>query len=127
MDIFKNIFGTDINGIRRSHVKNLIAIALADGQLTSEEWDLMVYIASTMGIDEKGIENIKKNPDVVNFMAPKNHEDRVQQIEDLIAVLTIDHDINPKEVELCRKISLKLDVLPQIVDDIIAKRFLPKN
>jgi uncharacterized tellurite resistance protein B-like protein len=127
MDILSNIFGTDTNGIRRSHVKNLISIALADGQLTSEEWDLLVYIASTMGIKEEEIESIKNNPDAINFVAPKSHEESVQQIEDLIAVLTIDHDINPKEVELCKKISLKLDVLPQIVDSIIAARFLPKN
>jgi uncharacterized tellurite resistance protein B-like protein len=127
MDILSNIFGTDTNGIRRSHVKNLISIALADGQLTSEEWDLLVYIASTMGINEAEIENIKNNPDSVSFISPKSHDESIQQIEDLIAVLTIDHDINPKEVELCKKICLKLDVLPQIVDTIIAKHFLPEN
>jgi uncharacterized tellurite resistance protein B-like protein len=127
MDILSNIFGTDTNGIRRSHVKNLVSIALADGQLTSDEWDLLVYIASTMGIKEAEIENIKNNPDAVNFISPKSHDESIQQIEDLIAVLTIDHDINPNEVELCKKICLKLNVLPQIVDTIIAKHFLPKN
>jgi uncharacterized tellurite resistance protein B-like protein len=125
MDILSSIFGSDTEGIRRSHIKNLISIALADGQLTQDEWDLLLVIASHLGMREEEINAIRNNPDTVNFVAPKTHEERVQQIEDLVALLAIDHDINPKEIELCKKICLRLDVLPQIVDSIIAKHLSP--
>ncbi|MEO7990114.1 MAG: hypothetical protein ABI663_11260 [Chryseolinea sp.] len=122
MDILSNIFGPDKEGLRRSHVKNLITIALADGHLSEDEWELLVYLASRLGMEEVEITAIKENPDAVTFVMPKTHNQRVQQIEDLVLLMSIDHDINPNEVELCKKISLKLDVLPQIVDDIIAGR-----
>ncbi len=122
MDIFSNIFGSDKDGVRRSHVKNLISIALADGHLSDDEWELLVYLASRLGMVEEEIKAIKENPELVSFVMPKTHEMRVQQIEDLVMLMSIDHDINPREVELCKKISLKLDVLPQIVDSIIEGR-----
>jgi uncharacterized tellurite resistance protein B-like protein len=120
MDLSK-IFKSDDDGIRRSHVKDLVAVALADGQLTTDEWDLLVYLASRLDISEEEINDIKNNPDVVRFIAPKKYEEKIQQIEDLVAVISIDHDINPKEIELCKKISLRLNILPQIIDTIIAK------
>jgi hypothetical protein len=33
--------------------------------------------------------------------------------------MTIDGHINQRELELCKKISLKLDILPRMVDDIV--------
>jgi uncharacterized tellurite resistance protein B-like protein len=122
MDILSNIFGPDKEGLRRSHVKNLVSIALADGHLSEDEWELLVYLASRLGVEEEEINAIRENPEAVKFVMPKTHDQRVQQIEDLVLLMSIDHDINPNEVELCKKISLKLDVLPQIVDDIIAGR-----
>ena len=122
MDILSNIFGPDKEGLRRSHIKNLISIALADGHLSEDEWELLVYLASRLGMEEEEINAIRENPEAVKFVMPKTHDQRVQQIEDLVLLMSIDHDINPNEVELCKKISLKLDVLPQIVDDIIAGR-----
>ena len=120
MDILSTIFGPDKEGVRRSHVKNLISIALADGHLSEDEWELLVYLASRLGMEEEEINAIRENPESVTFVVPKTHDQRVKQIEDLVLLMSIDHEINPKEVELCKKISLKLDVLPQIVDDIIA-------
>jgi uncharacterized tellurite resistance protein B-like protein len=122
MDILSSIFGPDKEGLRRSHVKNLISIALADGHLSEDEWELLVYLASRLGMEEEEIKAIRENPEAVTFVMPKSHDERVQQIEDLVLLMSIDHDINPNEVELCKKISLKLDVLPQIVDDIITGR-----
>jgi uncharacterized tellurite resistance protein B-like protein len=120
MDLTR-IFKSDKEGIRRSHVKNLVAVALADGQLMDAEWQLLVRIGVQLGISEAETMRIKNNPDSVMFIAPKTHEERVQQIEDLVSIISIDRDINPLEVELCKKISLRLDVLPQIVDSIIAR------
>lgn len=117
MDLLK-IFKTDSAGIRRSHVKNLITVAMADGALDAEEWDLLVAIAKALGATDSEIQTIREHPDRVNFIPPKKYDDKIQQVTDLVAVMTVDGHINPRELELCRKISLKLDILPRIVDDI---------
>jgi uncharacterized tellurite resistance protein B-like protein len=127
MDILASIFGSDKEGVRRSHIKNLISVAMADGHLAEDEWQLLTYLASRLGMGEEEIKAIKENPEAVTFVVPKTHEQRVNQIEDLVMLMSIDHDIDPHEVELCKKIALKLDVLPQIVDDIIVSRHDGKN
>lgn len=126
MDLLK-IFKLDKDGVRRSHVKNLLSVALADGQLDPDEWDLLVTISKVMGISEEEIHNIKEKPEQVPFIPPKKYEDKVQQIHDLVAVMTVDSYISPRELALCKKISLKLDILPNIVDDIIRDVFNPNS
>ncbi len=122
MDILSTIFGPDKEGVRRSHVKNLVSVALADGHMADDEWELLTYLASRLGMEEEEIKVIKENPEAITFVVPKTHEQRVQQIEDLVLLMSIDHDIDPQEIALCKKIALKLDVLPQIVDRIIEGR-----
>ncbi len=122
MDLFSNIFKTDREGVRRSHVKNLIEVALADGHLATEEWNMMVYLAEKFNISEHQIKAIKDNPDSVEFVDfPDNHEECLLQIEDLLMVMTVDHEINPVEVELIKKIAIKLNVLPQMVDEMVSR------
>jgi uncharacterized tellurite resistance protein B-like protein len=113
------IFKADLNAIRKSHVKNLITVAMADGELDGNEWGLLVDIAKTLGISEAEIKAIQENPESINFTPPKRYNDKVQQISDLVAVMTIDGHISQRELELCKKISLKLDILPRMVDDIV--------
>ncbi len=121
MDIFSKIFKSDKEGIRRSHVKNLISVALADGNLSTEEWNLMVYLAEKFDMSESQILEIRDNPDSVSFVAPKTYEESALQIEDLVMVMAVDREINPTEVDLIKKIALKLNILPQMVDDLTSR------
>lgn len=119
MDLLR-IFITDKEGIRRSHVKNLVTIAMADGHLDQEEWDLLLRIARHLGMDDEEIKNIKNGFEKVDFVPPKKYDDRVQQVRDLVAIMMIDREINEKELELCKKVAVKLNILPQLVDEIIS-------
>ena len=118
MDILK-IFKGDKEGARKSHLKNLVCVALADGKIDEQEWQLLSVIARALGITEDEIEKIADSPEKVKFIAPPTYDEKVEQIQDLVAIMTIDGDISPQELSLCKKISLKLDILPQMVDDII--------
>ena len=120
MDLL-GIFKTDKEGIRRSHVKDLVTVAMADGRLDDDEWNLLLDIAKHLGMEEEEIKNIKNGFEKVEFVAPKKYEDKVQQIRDLVAIMTIDREINQKELELCKRIALRLNVLPQLVDEIIER------
>ena len=122
MELF-NIFKADQDGVRRSHIKNLISIAMVDGHLDPEEWELLSSIARVLGMSPEEISTIKNNPDSVQFVPPRKYEEKVEQIHDLVAVMTIDGQINAKELDLCKKISLKLDILPQMVDQILEDVF----
>ena len=118
MDLLK-IFKTDDTGVRRSHLKDLLSVAMADGHLDEHEWELLKSLAELMEMPESEIASIRENPDSVHFEPPRKYEDKVQQVQDLVALMSIDGDINPSEIDLCKKISVRLDILPQMVDQIL--------
>jgi uncharacterized tellurite resistance protein B-like protein len=126
MDLL-SIFQSDSDGVRKSYVKNLITIAMADGQIDNEEWQLLTELGKLIGLTEEEIIKVRDNQEFITFHPPRNYDDRVQQIRDLVAIMTIDGEINEKELALCKKISLKLDILPQIVDQIIKKTSFTMN
>ena len=100
---------------------------MADGQMDDGEWQLLRTVAELMEVSDVEVESIRKNPDSVHFIPPRKYEDKVQQIQDLVAVMTIDGHINHEELDLCKKISLRLDILPQLVDQIVADFLKQEN
>ncbi|UII28781.1 TerB family tellurite resistance protein [Fulvivirga maritima] len=120
-----NIFGSG-DDKRKSHVKNLITVAMADGHLAKEEWDLLVTIARKLEMSNDDIQNIKNNPEDIKFTPPKKYDEKIQQVEDLVAVMMIDGDVDKNEMELCKKLALKLDLLPRVVNDLIYETYKKK-
>lgn len=108
---------------RKSHIKNLITVAMADGHLAEEEWALLLRIAQRLNMSTEEIQNIKNNPGETKFVVPKKYQDKLQQVNDLVALMMVDGDIDKKELELCKKLALKLDLLPRVVNDLVNKAY----
>lgn len=113
-----NIFESDKDGKRKSHIKNLISVAMADGHLADEEWALLTRVAHRLDMSSEEIQNIRNNPDEVKFIAPKKYKEKLQQVNDLVALMMVDGDVDRSELDLCKKIALKLDLLPRVVNDL---------
>jgi len=77
----------------RSHLKNLLVVAMADGKVEFSEARLLLRLAKRLGLDSKSVIAIKNN----------------DQISD-------------EEVKVCKTLALKLNLLPKVVDDLIEFR-----
>lgn len=115
------------NEQRKSHIKNLIAVAMADGHVADEEWALLIRVAKRLNMSTEDIQNIRNNPGEVKFVVPKNYKEKLQQVNDLVAVMMVDGDIDAKELEICKKVALKLDLLPRVVNDLVNKAYYRIN
>lgn len=115
------------NEERRSHIKNLISVALADGHLAEEEWALLSRVAQRLKMSTEEIQNIRNNPADVQFVVPKKYKEKIRQVNDLVALMMVDGDIDQSELELCKKIALKLDLLPRVVNDLVNKAYYRFN
>ena len=91
----------------KSHIKNLIEMACADGRYAAEENDLLMAIAARNGISQKRIEEIRGNPDSVPFEVPKQENEKFRQIYDLVNMMVVDKDIHPEEVRLAELFASK--------------------
>ena len=105
--------------LKQSHLKNLIEVALLDGQLDNNEYVLLLSLARRLKISDQEIKNIQENPGKIIFMPPGSHKKRFEQVYDLVFMMMVDGVIHQKELDFCKKMALKLDYMPQLVDDLI--------
>ena len=103
----------------RSHLKNLITVALADGKIKFSEARILIKTAKKLGLDVKDVIAIKNNLKSVKFAPPKHHSERLFQARELVGMMMASSYITSDEIEACKKMALKLNLLPKVIDDII--------
>jgi uncharacterized tellurite resistance protein B-like protein len=106
-------------GTVKSHMKNLIEMAAADGNLIDVEFDLLKSIAKQNGISEGQLKDIRKNPSGVKFEVPKDETERFKQLYDLVQMMSIDNDVHPEEAKLCNLFAIRFGYQRAYVKDLV--------
>jgi uncharacterized tellurite resistance protein B-like protein len=107
MSISEN-FDSGDKQMKKSHCRNLIRVALADGHLDDIEYQFLVKIGNRFGVSEEEITEIMNNIDKYHFKPPSNKEDRFLQMLNLVRMMMIDGVIDDKEMILCEKFAVGL-------------------
>jgi uncharacterized tellurite resistance protein B-like protein len=103
----------------KSHIKNLIEIAAADGEFTVDEQDLLSSIASMNNISQKQLQEIKANPDSIRFEMPKDSREKFHQLYDLVQMMSIDKAIHVEELKLCELFASKFGYEKEHISELI--------
>lgn len=94
-------------GTARSHMKNLIEMAIVDGSFDLIEHDLLIKIAERNQIEESQLRSIHDNPNKIPFILPVDKQERFNQFYDLVHMMYIDKTIHPEEMKLCNIFATK--------------------
>jgi uncharacterized tellurite resistance protein B-like protein len=94
-------------GSARSHMKNLIEMAAADGNFDRTENDLLKKIAKRNNISEGHLKEIHENPKQVEFVLPSDKREKFFQFYDLVHMMTVDSSIHDEEMKLCNLFAIK--------------------
>lgn len=109
-------------GTARSHMKNLIEMAVVDGNFDLIEYDLLKKIAKRNNISEAQIKTIRDNPTGIAFELPSDKLERFAQFYDLVHMMTVDKSIHDEEMKLCHLFAVKFgysrDRAPEIIKSI---------
>jgi uncharacterized tellurite resistance protein B-like protein len=103
----------------RSHMRNLIEIAAADGSLASEEQKLLEYAAMRNNISNEQLKAIQEDPSRVRFESPGNEEAKFTQLYDLVHMMTVDRNIHAEELRLCEIFAIKFGYRKEVVREMI--------
>jgi uncharacterized tellurite resistance protein B-like protein len=106
-------------GTVKSHMKNLIEMAAADGNFMDLEFDLLKSIAKQNGISEGQLKDIRKNPSGIKFEVPKDETERFKQLYDLVQMMSIDNDVHPEEAKLCNLFAIRFGYQRDRVKDLL--------
>lgn len=105
----------------KSHLSNLIALALADGKLVDQEKGLFKKIGLQMGYSDEEVDRLLAQEITADFVFPENKTDRYKQLYDLLSMIMVDGHIHENEVVLIKKYARQLDFEDEIVDPLIHK------
>lgn len=118
MGLFK-VFNKNEKNKSKSYIKSLLEVAFADGELDESELNLVISIASKFDIPRNTVFEIKDNLDTITFNPPSSYSAKIKLIEDLVKVMMVDKTVEEREIEICKKLALKLNISTVIVDDVI--------
>ena len=93
--------------LTRSHMKNLLEMAMADSHFDDSEYQLLKTLAKKYKVSEKELEKIKEDSSQIDFELPENKEEKFEQFFELVHMMTVDHDIDRAEMSLCKLFAKK--------------------
>jgi uncharacterized protein (TIGR00645 family) len=103
----------------KSHIKNLIAIAAADGKFTESELILLENIARRNNITPDQLRKLRQNQAQITFKVPKDEIDRFHQLYDLILMMSADKNIHADELRLCELYAVKFGYRKETAKEMI--------
>lgn len=115
-----SVFDDHERNKKLSHLKSLVEVAFADGKLETNELQLLESFASKLGLTMEDVQDIKNNPDAYRFNPPSSDKAKILLLYDLVKVMLVDNEIHEKEVEICKSIAVRLNILPRMIDEMIA-------
>lgn len=103
----------------KSHMRNLIEMAAADGSLGEEEQRLLEYAALRNNISKTQLNEIKADTSKVRFEVPGNELEKFTQLYDLVHMMSVDQNIHSEELRLCEIFAIKFGYRKEVVRDMI--------
>ena len=113
----------------KSHLSNLISVALADGKLVESERKLLIQIGKRLGLNEEEVMEYINHHQEIEFVIPTKSTDCYTQLYELISMVIVDEEMHEKEEALLKKYARKLNFSEDVVDKITEKirEFLHKG
>ena len=114
IDLFRNGKAT-----AKSHMRNLIEIAAADGGFGIEEQRLLQYAALRNNISESQLKDIQATVSKIRFEVPRSEEVKFFQLYDLVHMMSVDKSIHSEELRLCEIFAIKFGYRKEVVREMI--------
>jgi len=106
---------------KKSHFKNLVMMAFADGQLAEGEQQFLASVGARMGLSPAEVSEVLSKPEKVKLRVPSSQEEKISQMIDLVGMMMIDGNIDRKEYLLCMAFAKQMGLDPSIVKIISEK------
>lgn len=104
---------------RLSHMRNLMILGFADGQLSNQERDLIFNIGLRSGLTPDELTRIQQRPGSIKYFPPESYRERIEQLYDLVLVMMVDGEIHKNELAICKGLAVNLGFRHEIIDKMV--------
>lgn len=89
---------------KKNHIKNLLALAKADGHIHEKEVQLLFKIGSKYGLKKRQVQMLIDADEKFKVIIPDNHNDRMNLLYDLILMVYADDVVDEHEIAFCEEV-----------------------
>lgn len=118
----EQLFETGERKQDRSHFRNMVLIAKADGVITEQEQKLLYKIGHNISLSDAQIEEIIKKPNELSIVPPSSRDERYEQIIELIQMMQIDGNIDDAEMKVLERVAVGIGF--KDIDDVDVESIL---
>ena len=113
---------------KKNHIRNLLALARADGTMHPKEEKLLFRIGRRYGLKDRQIKAIVESGEEHTVNIPDNHNDRMNLIYDLLLMMHADEKVVTNEVKFfedaVRKLGMKREMVAWLLH-VFDKKGIP--
>ncbi len=114
---------------KKDHIKNLLALAKADGHVHEKEEAVIYKIGKRYGLKDRQVKTILDSDEKFTVNVPNNHIDKMNVLYDLMLIVFADGIVEKKEVAFCedvaKQFSLKKEVVKWLLTEVFDKGKAP--
>ena len=100
---------------KKNHIRNLFALANADGTLHPKEEQLLYKIGRRYGLKDRQIKVIMESEEPPTLNVPDNHNDKMNLIYDLLLMIHADEKVVLTEINFFEDAVTKLGMKKEMV------------
>ena len=104
---------------KKNHLKNLIALAKADGHLHQAEEKMIYKIGDKYGLKDRQIASLLRSEKKLELHVPETHDEKMDQLYDVVMMVYADGVVEDSEVEFCEELVDKFGYKKDIVQWLI--------
>lgn len=104
---------------KKNHIKNLLALAKADGHMHEKEVNLLFKIGYGYGLKDWQIQNLIDHTEQYELNIPDNYYDRMNLLYDLILMVFADEVIEKREIEFVEDVAKRFGMKKDVVHWLI--------
>ena len=110
---------------KKNHIKNLLALAKADGFIHEKEEKMLFKIGRRYGLKDRQIKTLVDSDEKFKINVPDNHQDKMNVLYDLMLMVYADGVVEKREIEFCedmvKKFGMKKDVVKWLLNEVFEK------
>jgi uncharacterized membrane protein YebE (DUF533 family) len=108
---------------KKDHIKNLLALAKADGHVHEKEEAVIYKIGKRYGLKDRQVKAILDSNEKFKVNVPDNHHDKMNVLYDLMLIVFADGVVEKKEVAFCEDVATQFSLKKEIVKWLLTEVF----
>ncbi|MBS1559154.1 MAG: TerB family tellurite resistance protein [Bacteroidetes bacterium] len=115
---------------KKNHIKNLLALAKADGFVHEKEQQMLYKIGKRYGLKDRQVKELMDSNEKFSVNVPDNFHDQMNVLYDLMLMVWADGVVEKKEIAFCealvKKFGLKKEIVKWLLHEVFEKGRTPR-